>query len=171
MAPNTKAIAQTTASDKQARAAQLEAEARAYGDLSSLDYAFELSDEITDPKLRMLYESIIHRMRTEAAHLPMNTMQQLVIERIARYYISLLAWERSPKFNMREDTRYTEYWMKMAAQFNSMLMRATPAAQRDAFLERIALVIAGVLKTVEDEDVKLEIFQKFMFAFKKEGLN
>lgn len=170
MASKTKALAPTV-EDRKARAAKLQAEAAAYGDLSSLDYAFEVSDDIKDQNLRMLYESIVHRMRTEAAHLPMNTMQQLVIERIARYYVLMLSWERSPQFNMRDDTRYNEHWMKMAAQFNAMLMKATPAAQRDAFLERIALVISGVLQTIDDEAVKFEVFQKFMFAFKKEGLN
>lgn len=170
MAPKGKALAPRQ-DDSKAKIAKMQADANAYGDLSSLDYAFELSDDIQDQKLRILYESIVHRMRTEAAHLPMNTMQQLTIERIARYYILLLSWERSEKFNMREDTRYNEHWMKMAAHFNSMLMRATPAAQRDAFLERIALVISGVLKTIDDEEVKFEVFQKFMFAFKKEGLN
>lgn len=155
----------------QKKAMQTQAAAGVYGDLSSLDYAFELSEDIEDQKLRELYESIVHRMRVEAAHLPMNTVQQLIIERIARYYIMLLSWERSGKFSMREDTKYNDFWMKMAAQFNGMLLRAGPSAQREAFLERVAAIIASVLQTVDDKAIKQEIFEKFLFAFKQEGLN
>lgn len=147
-----------------------------YSDLSSLDYAFELPECVTDQKLRLLYESVVHRMRTEAAHLPMNTVQQLIIERIAKSYIVLIQWEndgwvKNGCQNIRQHQKYTECWIRLAAQFNVMLMRATPAAQRDAFLERIALVVAGVIQTLPDDNTKREILQKLMVAFKEEGLN
>jgi hypothetical protein len=132
---------------------------------------FDLSEDIKSDELRLLFEQIVHRMRTEAAHLPMNTVQQLVIERIARCYVLMLQWERAGKFSIPQQMKYTEFWMKLATQFNMMLLRAAPAAQRDAFLERIALIIAGVVSKMEDAEQKQKLLEQFMLAFKEEGLN
>jgi hypothetical protein len=48
-----------------------------------LDPAFVLPENIADDRLRGLYEVIVQRLRHEARDLPMNTVQQLLIERIA----------------------------------------------------------------------------------------
>ena len=64
-------------------------------DFAPLDGAFYLPEHIEDTNLRQLYEVLVSRMRREAATLPMNTVQQLLIERIAYNYIVMREKERS----------------------------------------------------------------------------
>src|SRR5690349_10250926 len=109
--------------------------------LEDLDAAFELPDIVDDPKMRALYEVLVARMREEARHLPMNTVQQLLIERIATNYIVLRCKERGElggfaHTSVQKD--YNTFWLTMTAEFNRMLGKGdVGAGDRKALLKEV----------------------------------
>ena len=144
-------------------------------DLRDLDAAFELPEVVTDPKLRGLYEVLIARMRAEAAHLPMNTVQQLLIERIAFNYIVLRSKERGElggfaHSNVQKD--YNTFWLSMTAEFNRLLGRHgdMPAADRRALLREIQQIIMSTVSTVDDPTQRTALMDRFATAFEAAGI-
>lgn len=143
--------------------------------LDDLDIAFELPSNVTDPKLRKLYEVLVVRMRRESAHLPMNTVQQLLIERIAFNYI-VLRWKESK--NPGEDGSfqsptqqkdYNTFWLSMTQEFNKQ-MRSTDVEFRQQVFRTMSEVVAGVLKEIEDPTVRRKIQQRLADQLSREGL-
>lgn len=56
-------------------------------DFTELDAAFTLPEWVNDVRLRGLYEVLVSRFRVESEHVPLNTAQQILIERLASGYI------------------------------------------------------------------------------------
>jgi hypothetical protein len=138
--------------------------------LEDLDSAFELPDVVQDEKLRALYEVLVHRMREEARHLPMNTVQQLLIERIAFNYIVLRSKERGElggfsHSGVQKD--YNTFWLSMTAEFNRLLGKSEPLSglERKALLKEIQQIITNTLATVQDKRVRSELLEKMASAF------
>lgn len=140
-----------------------------------LDAAFELPEVVTDAKLRALYEVIVHKMREEARHLPMNTVQQLLIERIAFNYIVLKSKERGElggfaHSNVQKD--YNTFWLTMTAEFNKLLGKSDPmsGADRKALLKEMQQLIVSTVATVPDPKVRSDLLEKMAAAFDKAGI-
>jgi hypothetical protein len=137
-----------------------------------LDAAFVLPDVIQDENLRVLYEVLVQRMREEAAHLPMNTIQQLLIERIAFNYIVLRAKERGELggFNNSSIQKdYNTFWLSMTSEFNRMLGKSDVAPHdRKAMLKEIQKLIVETVNTIPDPKTRSDVFEKLAVAF--EGL-
>ncbi len=145
------------------------------GDLRDLDAAFTLPDVVTDPELRALYEVLIARMREEARHLPMNTIQQLLIERIATNYIVLRSKERGElggfaHSNVQKD--YNIFWLSMTQEFNRMLGKADPlnGNDRKSLLKEMQKIIVSTVATVADPKVRAELLEKMAAAFETAGI-
>lgn len=143
--------------------------------LDELDVAFELSDAVTDPKMRHLYEVLVHRLREEARHLPMNTVQQLLIERIATNYIVLRSKERGElggfaHSNVQKD--YNAFWLTMTSEFNRMLGKSDgiSGADRKTLLKEIQSIIVKTLGAVPDPRVRSELLEKMAGEFATLGL-
>ncbi len=140
-----------------------------------LDGAFELPDTVEDPKLRALYEVIVHDMRAEAAHLPMNTVQQLLIERICFNYIVLKSKERGDlggfsHSGVQKD--YNTFWLSMTSEFNRLLGKSEPmnGAERKALLKEMQQIIVNTVQTVSDPRVRSGLLEKLAVAFDKAGI-
>lgn len=138
--------------------------------LEDLDAAFELPDIVQDEKLRALYEVLVHRMREEARHLPMNTVQQLLIERIAYNYIVLRSKEKGElggfsHSGVQKD--YNTFWLSMTAEFNRLMGKSEPLSglERKALLKEIQQIITSTLSTVQDKRVRAELLEKMATAF------
>lgn len=145
------------------------------GRLDDLDAAFELPQLVEDPKLRGLYEVIVHRMRNEARHLPMNTVQQLLIERIAMNYIVLRAKENNELGGFGTATaqkEYNSFWLAMTAEFNKLLGKVEPmaAADRKALLREIQQIIVSTVSEVPDPKTRSELLEKMAAAFQDAGI-
>lgn len=143
--------------------------------LESLDAAFELPDIVIDPKLRMLYEVLVHRMRKEAEHLPMSTVQMLLIERIAFNYVVLRSKERGELggFNNSSIQKdYNTFWLSMTSEFNRMLgkVEGIGTADRKAVLKDVQQIIMGVLGTINDTRLRTELMEKMAAAFDARGI-
>lgn len=139
--------------------------------LEDLDAAFELPEIIEDPKLRGLYEVLVHRMRDEAQHIPMNTIQQLLIERIAYNYIVLRSKERGELggFNTASIQKdFNTFWLDMTREFNRMLGKgeAMNTGEKKALLKEIQQVIVQtVSKTVADAKTRSDLLVNLATAF------
>lgn len=139
--------------------------------LEDLDAAFELSETVTDPKLRGLYEVLVYRMREEAKHLPMNTIQQLLIERIAYNYIVLRSKERGELggFNTASIQKdFNTFWLSMTQEFNRMLGKTEPmsAVEKKALLKEIQqLIVSTVSSSVPDAKTRSDLLVNLATAF------
>lgn len=141
--------------------------------LDDLDAAFEPPEEVTDTRLRALYEVLVQRMRNEARNLPMNTVQQLLIERIAYNYIVLRSKERGElggfaHANVQKD--FNAFWLSMTQEFNRMLGKTENmnGAERKAMLREIQQIIVDTVgASVNDPRTRSDILSNMAAAFEK----
>lgn len=135
---------------------------------TDLDAAFTLPEVIEEPALRELYEVLVHRMRQEASHLPMSTVQQLLIERIAYNYIVLRWYEMRSLFaHTTAQKEFNTFWLSMTQEFNRQL-RAQDEAARTALIKQIFTIITETLAG-EDQSVAARIRARFSSALSEQG--
>lgn len=140
-------------------------------DLSALDGAFYLPEHVDDANLRALYEVLVARMRKEAADLPMNTVQQLLIERIAYNYIVLRVKERGGDggFNTTAVQKdFNTFWLSMTQEFNRMLTKSENmnGSERKALLREIQqLILQTVNSSVTDPRTRSNLLTSMAAAF------
>lgn len=144
-------------------------------DMHELDAAFELPDVIQDAKLRTLYEVLVARMRREASHLPMNTIQQLLIERIAYNYIVLRSKERGELGGFAHSTvqkDYNTFWLTMTAEFNRMLGKSDVmnGHDRKALMRDMQAIIVNSVSGLRDPKERAEVLEKLAAEFEKAGI-
>jgi hypothetical protein len=157
-----------TPAERAATAARIEA-------LDSLDLAFTLPDNIADPNLRQLYEILVVRMRRESAHLPMNTVQQLLIERIAYNYIVMRSKEaaRSPQQggfqHATQQKEYNTFWLSMTQEFNKQL-KTVDSDFRAQIMKAMAAAVADVLRDIDDPILQSRLRMRIADALEREGL-
>lgn len=143
------------------------------GFLDSLDAAFTLPPEITnDARLQRLYEVIVSRMRRESEGVPMNTIQTLLMERIALNYIVMKAREQgllNPLSAAMQKDHQT-WWLAMTAQFNKQLNKATEMEVKEKILREVTNVIVNVLSKVPDPKLKQQLKSDLMAGFEAAGI-
>jgi hypothetical protein len=143
--------------------------------LQELDAAFELPEAmVANERLRGLYEVLVARMRNEARNLPMNTVQQLLIERIATNYIVLKAREAGEGggFTTTAGQKdYNTFWLSMTQEFNRMLGRADAKDDRAALLREMQTIIVNTLATtIADPRQRRMALEKMATAMEKAGV-
>ena len=139
--------------------------------LDDLDAAFHLPESVEDDRLRALYEVIVHRMREEAKDLPMNTVQQLLIERIANNYVGMRARENGDlggfaTANAQKD--YNTFWLSMTQEFNRMLCKTETlnGSERKNLLKEIQqLILKTVNASVNDPKTRSNLLVNMAAAF------
>ncbi len=140
-------------------------------DFAALDGAFFLPEHIEDPKLRDLYEVLVARMRKEASDLPMNTVQQLLIERIAYNYIVMRSKERGELggFNTTAVQKdFNTFWLSMTQEFNRMITKADQmaGADRKQLLREVQqLILQTVNSSVTDPKTRSNLLTSMATAF------
>lgn len=136
---------------------------------ADMDSAFTLPESIDDEQLRTLYEVIVHRLRSEAAHLTMTTVQQLLIERIAYNYIVLRYNESNNGFaHSTAQKEFNSFWLSMTQEFNRQV-RQSDEEFRATLLNQVAGIFASVLDT-EDKETSSRLRSKFQDALATAGL-
>lgn len=139
--------------------------------LDDLDAAFTLPEVVEDEKLRGLYEVLVHRMRNEAKDLPMNTVQQLLIERIAFNYIVLRSKENGAlggftSANVQKE--FNAFWLSMTQEFNRMLVKAESlsGSERKTLLREVQqLILQTVNASVNDPKTRSDLLVNMAAAF------
>jgi hypothetical protein len=141
--------------------------------LDSLDGAFTLPQWVTeDDRLHRLYEVIVARMRRESEGVPMNTIQTLLMERIALNYIVMKAREQGNlgQVSVAAQKDHQTWWLAMTSQFNKQLNKATEQEYKDKILREVTNVIVSVLSKVEDPKLKLQLKNDLMAGFETAGI-
>jgi len=141
----------------------------------ALDGLFTLPDFITDTTLRTSYEIIVARMRREAGHITMNTIQQLLMERIAFNYIVLRYRESKPgdaeqgfaHAGVMKD--FNTFWLTMTKEFNDLLAKFKPS-EKEAVMGLVKAAVEEILATLDDTEVRNKLAERFVNTFKREGL-
>lgn len=143
--------------------------------VDALDRLFRLPEFIENATLREMYEVVVARLRRESSHVAMNTVQQLLMERLAFNYIVLRAREALPLGDPQgfADARslrdWNTYWLACTKEFNDLLARNRPAATNE-MIQRVQAAVAEVLGTVEDGGLRNELIERFVHTFEREGL-
>lgn len=140
-------------------------------DFASLDGAFYLPDHIDNQNLRELYEVLVSRMRKEASDLPMATVQELLIERIAYNYIVMREKERGALGGFSTTAAqkdFNTFWLSMTQEFNRMLTRsdALSGNERKTLLREVQqLILTTVNSSVSDPRTRSNLLTHMAAAF------
>jgi len=144
-------------------------------DISDLDGIFDLPEAITkDPKLVEAYNVIVNRLKRESQHVKMNTVQLLLIERIANNYIGLKSKERHAIGDVggfahtTAQKDFNTFWLGMTQQFQRSLEKSV-GGEREAALVEALSIIRGVLAK-ESPQVRNRLMGQLADAFETQGL-
>lgn len=136
---------------------------------TGLERAFELPAIIEDNGLRELYITLIERMQAESAHLPMTTVQHLLIERIAYNYVVMRWYEMEDRFQHSKAQReFNHFWLEMTKEFNRQMRRGDDET-RLVLVQRVFGVIATALDQ-EEPAVAERLRSNFSEALSAHGL-
>jgi len=132
--------------------------------------AFELPAYIGEhpdfgERLRGIHDEVVERLRREAMGLPMDTVQQLLIERIALIYIQIRYHEYANKWDsVNQQKELNNYWATITTEFSRLLANHEDKL-REALFEEISGVVNDAIKGIEDEETRKALRLKV-----KEGL-
>lgn len=136
----------------------------------ALDMFFTLPEWLDNVELRQGYEVIVARMRRECEHVPLNTIQNLLIERIALNYVvlkhkeSYRPGEEGGFDHMTVVKDWNTFWLKTTAEFNDLLVKFKPD-DRKAVLGEVKSIIISVLNSVEDVTLRSDLIGRLARAF------
>lgn len=143
-------------------------------DEDDLSAAFELPTFVTDrPRLQDLHRRIVNRLRKESEGIPMDTIQLLLLERIAFNYIVMKAREMGALDlgNARTQKDFQTFWLAMTNQFSKNLQKATAAEDRERTLREVRdIVIDTLARGVDDKVTKDKLLNEFAVAFQNAGI-
>jgi hypothetical protein len=149
--------------------------ARRTSGIDALDSFFELPAWVTDQAMRNGYETVVARMRRECMHVPMNTVQQLLIERIAFNYILLKHKESAPLgtddgFSSPEAIKdFNTFWLKMTAEFNNLLVKFRPS-DKEAIMSQVKGLTEEILATLDNKSIRNDLIHRFVTSYERAGL-
>lgn len=115
-----------------------------------LERAFRLPED-WDGELADLHQQIVQRMRREAAGLPMNTVQQLLMERIATSYVQAKMREETGVLTMKDIKDQNAAWLAMTQEFNKLLQSGQDKL-REALFAEIQTIILNATEEITDPE-------------------
>jgi hypothetical protein len=125
-----------------------------------LDRAFRLPRYIQeDTELNDLFDSMVLRLRREALGIPMNSVQTLLMERIASMYVIIKYREDHDNWaGASQQKDFNDYWLKCTVEFNRILT-ANDDKLRQAMLLEIQKVVMDSLKTISDPEERRRVMR------------
>lgn len=129
-------------------------------------------------EMQVLHAELISRLRAEADHLPhMNTIAELLIERIAFNYIILKYKESASDDNgrigfthERNAKEFNTFWLTMTQEFNKLTRTGFEAAElRDLIVGQVSEAMTTVLADL-DPSQGAQLRDRFSEAFSEIGL-
>lgn len=145
---------------------------RRTGSVDSLDPLFALPGWVDDPVLRDQYEIIVARLRRETEHVPLNTLQQLRIERITFNYIVLKYREMAADsgFAFAEQLKdWSTYWAAITREFD-LVLKAWKPKDQEAIVAVVKGLVTEILATVDSSEVRNDLARRFVESFTRAGL-
>lgn len=139
---------------------------------NELERAFRVSEQTFggDEEYRELFSSIVERLRMESAGLPMTTVQELLLERIAFNYVMMKYKEDSNTYTRPNESKELQsFWLGMTAEFNKV-MNAGHDKLRDKLLQDVERLVMDAIKAVKSPEDRKAIQQVLYEGFAKMGL-
>lgn len=113
---------------------------------------FEVPAYIAGTPYGVLYNSIIDRLRIEAAGLPMNTVQVMMIDRIATTFVFLRQAEAAPgSIPAVKQSELNKSLIAMFKDFNSMLV-ISGDKYRENLIQKVGKAVLSGLKLIRDSE-------------------
>jgi len=117
-----------------------------------------------DDRWQGMYQEMIAQLRSEAAGLPMSTVQSLLIERIAYDYVYIRMREEemhtgdsSSSFNRPNvHKEYNNFWLDMTKEFHKVLNSGQDKL-RQALLLEIQSVVSKAVDTIPDNSIRKSV--------------
>lgn len=119
--------------------------------VDGLARAFRLPDDL-DGEYADLHQEIVSRMRREAQGIAMNTVQQLLMERIATSYIQAKVREESGVLTLKDIKDQNASWLAMTQEFNKLL-QASQDKLREALFTEIQKIIGEAMEEITDPEM------------------
>lgn len=127
--------------------------------------AFVLPEWVDQHDMRALHTAIVERLRREASGMPMNTVQQLLLERIAYIYIVLKWKEETNGFSSPGQQKdFNAWWLSMTQEFNRLLT-ANQDRMREALLMQVQQIVNDSLRLISDEEDRRTVRRALAEAF------
>lgn len=137
----------------------------------ALDKAFKLPDHIVDeyPQLGPIHDEIVLRLKDEARGMPMNTVQTLLLERIAYNYVFLKYRELKGDIGGKDQKDFNSFWLSMTQEFNRLL-GVNEAERRDKMMDDVVEVFNEAVALIQDKQVRQSVQQSMSTGLSKKGL-
>lgn len=133
--------------------------------VDGLQAAFTLPRIVAeDETLASLYDTMVARLRREAQGIPMNTVQQLLIERIASFYVQIKHKENTGTFTMNQQKEFNSYWLSLTQEFNRLL-QASDDKLREALLTDIQRIVSEALEVITDPEERRTVRRQLAGGF------
>lgn len=125
-----------------------------------------------DPELVALHRQIIQQLQAESMGIPMHTVQELLLERIATEYI-LIKWrERSEGWvglGVGAEDKAKTHWKNLVSEWNRVLERGQETL-RNALVAEVTKISMRVLEIIEDDETRKAVRLRLTEDFAAIGL-
>ncbi len=142
-------------------------------DYSHLDLAFGLPPSLSDPSYVELYNVIIAEMRADARGVQLDMTLNLLIERIATYYVTMKSEEQNPTVarpSPEVQKNRVTFWLSMVQEYHKLLKQRTPMDKRIAVLKEVQSIVLDTLDCIGDPKLKERLTTKFIENFTAAGV-
>lgn len=103
-----------------------------------------------------LFDEVISRLRRETEGIPMSTVQQLLIERIASMYVQIRYMEKTGFDGVNKQKELNDYWLKLVAEFNKLLTNHDDK-RREQLLLDVQTVVLNAIKLISNEEERRSV--------------
>ena len=135
-----------------------------------LGVAFQLpADVLAKPELAELYLTSVRKLQAESRGIPMHTVQEFLLERIATKYVMLRYHEIYGGWRgVNSEKDATAQWLDMVKEWNKVL--ATGHEQlRAAFLDEFTSIAMKGVELIEDKPTRQMLLLHFKEQFAAAG--
>lgn len=115
-----------------------------------------------------LYEAMVTGLRRDAAGLPLDMAQTLLIERQATTYIRLKWYEVNGGMSTAQLAKLDETYLKHVTQFQKILSSSDEALRQDLLLKTMDIAEAAV-ELFEDKEIRNKLRQHFKGSYAQMG--
>lgn len=136
-----------------------------------LDQVFSLPSKMTEefPQLAEIHDEIVLRFKSEAHGMPMNTVQTLLLERIAYNYVFLKYRELTGDVAGKDQKDFNSFWLSMTQEFNRLLS-VNEAERREQLMSDVVDVFNEAIALIQDKEVRQAVQQSVGAGLAKKGL-
>lgn len=131
---------------------------------------FRLPSEVEgDERLTAVYQEVVNQLREEAADIPMTTVQNLLIERIASLFVIIKVHDENGTWLPRQQREYNALWLSMSAEFNKLLL-ASQEVRYAATMDKIRTAVIAAANRLPEPEMRSKMREFLAEEFQKAGL-